>query len=187
METLLQQATDAKTNVSEKKWLVIYTRARWEKKVDQTLKQYGIESYCPLRIEQRQWADRKKLVELPLFVSYIFVRVNARDQALALYALGVINYVHFMGKPAVVRDHVIEQLKLNLANYRDIEVIGLQDVSIGDRVKIKEGLFNNQSGTVVKLQGKTVLMLLDQINCAIVTRVDKRNLITHQLTQANEN
>jgi hypothetical protein len=43
-----------------KNWFVIYTRARWEKKVDQLLKQQGINSYCPMRTVENQWADRKK-------------------------------------------------------------------------------------------------------------------------------
>lgn len=177
MEPHLHQKQIIRTSLSEKRWLVIYTRPRWEKKVDQTLKEKGIESYCPLRQEYRQWADRKKLVEIPLFISYLFVRVNAREQSLALYALGVINYVYFMGKPAVVSNYVIEQLKLNLYEYKDIEVVGLQGLSIGDRVKIKDGLFTDQCGKVLKLQGKNVLMLLDQIDCAIVTRVERKNLI----------
>lgn len=178
METLLHQIQSKSTSVLEKKWLVLYTRPRWEKKVNQSLIEKGIESYCPVRIEQRQWADRKKLIEIPLFVSYIFVKVNTREQEMALYTNGVINYVYFMGKPAVVPELTISQLKLNLTKYLDIEVIGTQNLSVGDRVKIKEGLFNNQSGSVIKLQGRNVLMLLDQINCAIVTRVDKSNLIT---------
>ena len=187
MEILLQQqAPIVKRLVPDKKWLVIYTRPRWEKKVDQTMREHGIESYCPVRLEQRQWADRKKMVEMPLFVSYLFVKVDAHEQASALYSSGVINYVHFMGKPAIVRDHLIEKLKANLAAYKDIEVIGMQDLGIGDRVKIREGLLTNQIGTVVKLQGRTVLMLLDEINCAIVTRIDKGNLINQKTKQTNE-
>lgn len=187
METLLQHKQQIlKPASTDKKWLVIYTRPRWEKKVDQSLKENGIESYCPLRQEQRQWADRKKVIDVPLFTSYLFVKVNALEQTRALYALGAINYIYFMGKPAVVTNQVIELLKLNLCNYSDAEVIGLQGLSVGDRVKIKDGLFNNQWGSITQLQGKNILMLLDQINCAIVTRVDRRNLINPTLSHINE-
>ena len=66
-------------NLHEKKWLVVYTRPRWEKKVDTLLKQQGIESYCPVRQVQSQWADRKKEVDLPLFNSYVFVYVTEAE------------------------------------------------------------------------------------------------------------
>ena len=92
-----------------------------------------------------------------------------------------------MGKPAVVPDDIIEQLKVNLSEYKDIEVMGLQDLSVGDRVKIKEGLFTNQWGSIIKLQGRNILMLLDQIDCAIVTRVERKNLSNANSTHINEN
>lgn len=187
METQVRTVNPGTVNLPEKKWLVVYTRPRWEKRVDQILKQQGIESYCPLRQVTNQWADRKKVVEFPLFVSYVFVRVNLREQAQVLYVLGVLNYVYYMGKPAVIRDCIIDQLKINLAEHKDVEVIGMQNLAIGDRARIREGLFNNQCGKIVQLQGRNVLMLLDSINCAIVTRVPVKNIVVQDLLQSNEN
>ena len=59
-----------------KKWLAVYTRPRWEKKVDQLLKEKGTESYCPLNKVRRKWSDRVKLIEEPLFKSYVFVKID---------------------------------------------------------------------------------------------------------------
>lgn len=174
-------------NLFEKKWLVVYTRPRWEKKVDGLLKQQGIESYCPVRQVQNQWADRKKDVDLPLFNSYVFVRVNPREESLVLYAMGVIGYVYYMQKPAVVRDNVIEEIKKNLTIYKDIEVINLQSISIGDRVLVKQGAFANQPGQVVQIQGKNVLMVFDNIHCALVTRVPFQHISVNNLNQNNKN
>ena len=63
-----------------KKWLAVYTRPRWEKKVDQLLKEQGTESYCPLNKVKRKWSDRVKTVEEPLFKSYVFVK-NFRQRS----------------------------------------------------------------------------------------------------------
>jgi transcription antitermination factor NusG len=56
-----------------KKWLVFYTKSRNEKSAYKNLKKFGFEPYLPLQKVLRQWSDRKKKVELPLFNSYIFV------------------------------------------------------------------------------------------------------------------
>jgi len=174
-------------NLNEKKWLVVYTRPRWEKKVDGLLRQQGIESYCPVRQVQNQWADRKKDVSLPLFNSYVFVRVNLRDEAAVLYCMGVMGYVYYMQRPAVVRDYVIDEIKKNLALYKDVEVVNLQGVSVGDRVQIKQGAFVNQFGQVVQIQGKNVLMIFDNIHCALVTRIPFQHISIQNLNQDNKN
>jgi transcription antitermination factor NusG len=171
----------------EKKWLVIYTRPRWEKKVDMLLKQQGIESYCPVRQVQNQWADRKKEVSLPLFNSYVFVRVNLREESAVLYCLGVMGYVYYMQRPAVVRDNVIEEIKRNLTIYKDIEVINLQNISVGDHVLVKQGAFANQPGQIVQIQGKNVLMIFDNIHCALVTRIPFQHIAINNLNQNNKN
>ena len=173
--------------LNEKKWLVIYTRPRWEKKVDMLLQRQGIESYCPLKQVQNQWADRKKEVSLPLFSSYVFVRVNLREEGLVLYCLGVMGYVYYMQHHAVVSDTVIEEIKRNLAIYKDVEVINLQSISIGDRVLVKQGAFANQPGQVVQIQGKNVLMVFDNIHCALVTRIPFQHIAIQNLNQNKKN
>lgn len=160
----------------EKKWLVIYTRPRWEKKVDKDLKEHGIEAYCPLRTVESQWADRKKMVSVPLFSSYVFVHVNLKEESSVLYTLGVLGYVYYMGRPAAVRDSVIEEIKTNLQRYRDAEVICLSNLSIGDHVSINQGVFASQHGKILQLQGKKVLMILDSIDCALVAQVPVQHI-----------
>lgn len=171
--------------VNEKKWLVIYTRPRWEKKVDQLLKMQGIESYCPLKIVENQWADRKKKVCLPLFNSYVFVKISERERDKVRYTLGVLNYIYYLGKPAVIRDSEIENLKYMMETYNDVEVVNLRDIAVGDRVQIKNGLFHNQEGKVIKVQGNNVLMVFDHLECALVTKVPFTNLILNSIIKGS--
>jgi len=187
MQPSLNTSKASISNLREKKWLVIYTRPRWEKKVDKLLKQQGIDSYCPVREVVNQWADRKKEVSLPLFSSYVFVRVDLFEQAKVLYVLGVMGYVYFMGRPAVVKDNIIEQIKYNLDHYKDLEMVSLEGIAIGDVVKIKAGVLTNQTGKVVEIKGKHVLMVFDSINCALVTRVLVQNLTIQNSNQNHEN
>ncbi len=172
METKISQYS-----TSSKDWLVVYTRPRWEKKVDSLLQSNGIESYCPVRKVENQWADRKKIVDLPLFSSYVFVKINSREEYKVRQTLGVLNFIYYMGRPAKIRDTEIERIKNATINYPDLEVVDLATISIGDRVSIKNGVLTNQQGSVIKIQGKSVLMVLDNLECALVSRVDASNLV----------
>jgi len=158
------------------KWFVIYTRARWEKKVDHLLKQQGINSFCPLKKVLSQWADRKKIVELPLFSSYVFVNINLKEELQVRQTHGVLNFIYFLGKPAIVQDNEIEKIKDILLKNPDAEVINLENICVGDRVRIKNGVLANHDGNIVKVSGKTVLMVFDHLDCALVTRVSVSDL-----------
>ena len=81
-----------------------------------------------------------------------------------------------MGRPAKIRDVEIDRIRDWMVNYPDLEVVDLTTISIGDRVSIKNGVFTNQQGSVIKVQGKSVLMVLDNLECALVSRVDTSNL-----------
>ncbi|RZK76874.1 MAG: UpxY family transcription antiterminator [Pedobacter sp.] len=172
MESELKYKTAVK-----KKWLVVYVRPRWERKVGLLLEEHGIESFCPTSTKENQWADRKKLVTTPLFSGYVFVRISDRDLSKVRYTIGVLNYIYFMGKPASIRDVEIERLKTIVNGYENLEVVALSALSTGDRVRIKSGLFHNQEGNIIQILGKKVLMSFDHLDCALVTRISVSSLI----------
>src|SRR5690606_39358625 len=76
-------------SVKRKNWYVVYTRSRWEKKTDLLLKEKSIQSFCPIVKTRRKWADRNKVVEFPLFSSYLFVYADPREQVQVRQTAGV--------------------------------------------------------------------------------------------------
>ncbi|MBE9601648.1 UpxY family transcription antiterminator [Pedobacter sp. MC2016-24] len=168
---------NASKPMPQRKWLVIYTRPRWEKKVDQTLKMQGIISYCPLRKEKHQWADRVKEIETPLFNSYIFVYVDPWEELKVRMTNGFINFVYYMGKPAIIRESVIENIKNIILVFPQAEILNMRGIAVGDLVRIKDGLMREKEGQVVKIQGKNVLMLIESLNCMMITTVAVGNLV----------
>ncbi|WP_316814807.1 UpxY family transcription antiterminator [Pedobacter nyackensis] len=160
-----------------RRWLVVYTRPRWEKKVDRLLKLQDIKSYCPLKRVTSQWSDRKKSVDFPLFSGYVFVWVSEREEYKVRQTLGVLNFIYYMAKPAVIKDSVIEKIEHLLRTEGDFEVIDSQELNPGDRIRIKSGIFYNQEGTVIKVQGKNVLMVFDHLNCALVSSTPINNVM----------
>jgi transcription antitermination factor NusG len=157
-------------------WYVVYTRPRWEKKVNESLKQQGIISYCPLRMVKNKWADRQKLVALPLFSSYVFVNINPREELKVRQANGVLNFVYYMGKLATVKDEIIDEIKSSLTLFPDAEVLNLQELAVGTRVKIEGGLMQHKEGYVIKNQVHHIIVVIDSLNCVLTARVPVGNL-----------
>ena len=101
-------------------WRSIH-RPRWEKKVNQLLTEKGLESYCPLNKVRRKWSDRVKVVEEPLFKSYVFVKVSDEDRTAVRMTTGAINFVYWQGKPAVIKEKEILAIKRFLDEYENVE------------------------------------------------------------------
>ncbi|MDB5229367.1 MAG: transcriptional activator RfaH [Chitinophagaceae bacterium] len=156
--------------VAAKKWYVLYTKPRWEKKIDQRLQNKGIESWCPTQKVERQWSDRKKVIEDPLFKSYVFVHIAENEKLAVLQTEGVLNFIHHVGKPAVVRDEEVNLIKSYLLQ-KDV-LINVQSASSFEaetKIKVTKGVFMNQTGTVLKNQGrKKVFVSLESIGQVMI-------------------
>lgn len=144
-----------KTEDSEKKWYAVYTKPRWEKKINTVLAKKGIESWCPLQRVQRQWSDRKKTIEDPLFKSYVFVRISEQERLRVLQTDGILNFVFYLSKPAVIRDSEIDAIKSFLLQKDAVLTVHALDSFDKDtRIKIKHGVFSEHTGTVLRTSGK---------------------------------
>lgn len=162
-----------------RKWLAVYTRPRWEKKVNQLLKEKGVESYCPLNKVRRKWSDRVKIVEEPLFKSYVFVKVNDEDRATVRMTAGAINFVYWQGKPAVIKEKEIAAIKKFLDEYENVEAKPI-DLKINQRVRITTGTLMDQEGMVLDLHRKTVKVAIDSLGYILVAYIDRTKLTSAQ-------
>ena len=106
--------------------------------MNQLLIEKGLESYCPLNKVRRKWSDRIKIVEEPLFKSYVFVKVNDDDRTAVRMTNGAINFVYWDGKPAVIREKEIIAIKRFLNEYENVEAIPA-DLKVNQRVRITNG------------------------------------------------
>jgi transcription antitermination factor NusG len=155
--------------VLEKKWHALYTKPRWEKKIDARLLLKGIDSWCPLQKVERQWSDRKKVIEEPLFKSYVFVRIDESERSNVLMTDGVLNFVYFLGKPAVIKDEEVNTIKMYLAE-KDarISIITEEGFRQGDKIKVNFGVFMDNEGTVLKGGKKKVYVQLQSLGQVMV-------------------
>jgi transcription antitermination factor NusG len=139
-------------------WYVLYTKPRQEKKVADSLNATGIEAYCPLVTVVKQWSDRKKKVQIPLINSYVFVNIDENHREAVFKVSGVVRYLFWLGKPAVVRAIEIEALQNSLEGIvASFEVSAIQKDTI---YKIPEGPFQGFEGIVKNVNATTIQLLL---------------------------
>lgn len=133
--------------------------------------QHGVESYCPLNKVQKKWSDRLKVIEEPLFKSYVFVKVNDTEKSEVRYIDGVVNYVYWLGKPAQIKDEEIEKIKRFLNEYRDVKVEQLSKLKSGDKVMVTSGIFIDHEAKVLESLHKKVILEISGLDCRLVATV----------------
>ena len=159
-----------------KNWYALYTRPRWEKKVAALLTQKDIDCYCPLNKVKKQWADRKKIVYEPLFTSYVFVNISPNHLIKAKETEGVVNFVYWQGRPAIVKQEEIETIKRFLSEYEHVSLERADSISTNDTIKITNGPLMMREGKVVEVRHKTIRVLIPTIGFNLVAEVEISNV-----------
>ncbi len=124
------------------KWFVIYTKPNFEIKVAEGINSIGLNAYCPVYTEIKQYSDRKKKVTKPLLKSYVLVQLTDTDRTKVFSIPGALRYVFWLGKPAEVRAEEIEILKTNLTGSYD--QVSISKLVKGKQYTIPAGPFKGQ-------------------------------------------
>ena len=131
------------------KWFVVYTKPNFEIKVAEGINSIGLNAYCPVYTEIKQYSDRKKKVTKPLLKSYVLVQLTDADRTKVFSIPGVLRYVFWLGKPAEVRAKEIEILKTNLTGSYD--QVSISKLVKGKQYTIAAGPFKGQTGKVLDI------------------------------------
>jgi len=161
---------------NQKYWYALYTKPRWEKKVHKLLSQKNFEAYCPLNKVKRKWTDRIKTIEEPLFRSYVFVKVADAERTEVRFVDGVLNFVYWNGKPAIVKEEEIIELKKFLSEFEDVQVSNI-DIKPADEVMLTSGVMMGAKGRVLRVMGpNTVEVRIESLGFLITAKFDKKSL-----------
>ena len=155
----------------EKNWYAVYTKPRWEKKIAETLAKKGYENYCPLNRVLRQWHDRKKIVFEPLFTSYVFVRAEENVLSEIRKVDGIINFVYWLRKPAIIQSAEIDTIKKFLNDYSNVQLEKVP-INVYDKVRILSGPLMDQKGQVIAVKSKTIKLLLPSLGYMMYAEVE---------------
>jgi transcription antitermination factor NusG len=163
--------------VEEKKhWYAVYSRSKAEKKAALELKAQNIEYYLPLIKQLRQWSDRKKWIEVPLFRSYVFVHIEQKDYFRVLHNPHLVRYVTFEGKAAAIPEQQIEAIRLFM-DEKEPELPEDIEWTKGQKVEVISGNLTGLTGELIEVNGKhKVKVQIDVIGKSITIYIPKNKL-----------
>lgn len=145
-------------------WYVIYTKPKWEKRVADQLTQLGVNCYCPLIKTTKQYSDRKKTLEVPLFSNYVFVQLADKDRNLVFLSRGAIRYLYWLGKHAIVKDKEISTIKEWLT---EDAVISISQYNVGETIKVNSGPFLNHDAVIKEVTNSHYVLILESLGCVL--------------------
>jgi len=155
--------------------MVIYTKPRHEKKSADILKSSGIDVFLPLQKQLKVWSDRKKWVESPLFPGYLFVNISSNEYFKVLNSYGIVKFICFNRKPAIVPDDVVISLqKIICSEINNYIEVNETELSIGEEVHINKGPLKGIKGKLLNFKGKNKIAV--EIECmkkTVLVEIDK--------------
>lgn len=153
-----------------KNWYALYTKPRWEKKVADLLSAKGIESYCPVTRVPRQWSDRKKMITVPLFTGYVFVNLDEKRQVAVRSTTGVINFVYWLNKPAIIQEEEITLIKRFLNENENVQLERVE-IRSNDTVRVTHGVLFGLEGTALSASRNVIKVLLPSLGFMMTAEV----------------
>ncbi len=147
-------------------WYVLYTTARAEKQVELKLQAEGVETYLPLHKCPRKWSDRVKMVEMPLFSSYIFVNTTDEKLRTLIRVSGVARIVYYNGKPAVMRPKEIEAIREFVQKAAEREC----EFGLSEEVLVACGPLKDISGKIKKIGRKYLILHIEQMGITVCVK-----------------
>jgi transcription antitermination factor NusG len=165
--------------IESKKWFVLRTKPRQEKKAAAYLSDAGFDVYIPLRETIKIWSDRKKKVEEPIIPSYIFIHISERDRSSIFPAIGVTNYMYWLKKPVVIRDKEMEQMQTWFSNHA-AEEIKSRELTVGSNVRIESGVMQGKEGVIERIGSKFITLSIPKLGMRF--QVDKPSTLIKKVS-----
>ncbi len=174
-ELSLQAAPALPAGYLEPRWYAAYTCARHEKRVAEQLARRSVELFLPLYETVHRWKNGRARLQLPLFPSYVFVRIALKDRLRVLEIPSVVRLVGFNGLPTALPDDEMEALRNALV--RRLRAEPHPYLTAGRRVRINSGPFVGLEGILVRRKGNLrVVLSLDLIMRSVVVDIDSADL-----------
>jgi transcription antitermination factor NusG len=156
-------------------WFAVYTRAHHEKNVAEQLRCRGIEHFLPLYTSARRWKDRVKVLQMPLFAGYLFVRVFPSQFLDVLRTHGVSMLVG-SPKPLPLAEKEIVQLRTWLSLSLAVEPNPY--LRVGQLVRVRRGPLTDVEGILVRKKNALRLVVsIDLIQRSVALEIDAADIV----------
>lgn len=149
-------------------WRVLYTKPRAEKRACEALEEKGCQLYLPVVKTLKQWSDRKKKIEEPLFKSYLFIYGTLAQTLEAAQHPHIVTVVRFGTQPAVVRPDEIAAIRLAVADEKAVTVVAGK-LQVGQQVRVVQGALRNREGILTEFRGtKRIAIEIESLGCSLL-------------------
>lgn len=168
---------------SSKSWYAVYTNSRTEKKLALELSKKGITQYLPIISTKKQWSDRIKTVLVPVFPSYVFVKIDIRIEKLkVLETSGAVKFVSIGETPIVIDEEDIEMIRQIVTEYPDrIKIEREKMLAPGKKVLIRSGPFKDRKARVIRKGSKSsILVSISGMKTTVSLELDSELLETDE-------
>jgi len=153
------------------RWYALYTRPRHEKAVAEQLIKREMEAFLPVREVLSRWKDRRKLVQLPLFPGYVFVRTSLTHKRQVVSTDGVVCMVSFQGSPAPIPDEEIEAVREICLTKLPCDPYPY--LTEGRWVRVVRGPLDGLTGILVRKKSKHRLVVsIDILQQSVAVEID---------------
>ncbi len=154
-------------------WYAVQTRARHEKVVAQRLSERGVVNFFPTVTEVHRWSDRKKIVELPLFGCYLFVRLMPRNEELQK-VLRIDSVLGFVGASKIgtpIPDEQIDAVRILVSEQLPYSCHPF--LKTGQRVRVRSGALDGLEGILLSRKGDSKLVIsVDAMQRSLAVQID---------------
>lgn len=162
--------------VKGEQWYAVQTRPCCERMASDHLRSSGIEAFLPVHEELHTWSDRKKLVLVPMFPGYVFVRIRLREARLAvLRTPGVRKFVTFNGSVASIEPAQIDAVRLLME--RKIPCSVGPPIPVGTRIRIQGGVLDGLEGTLSQSSRQTLVITIEPLQRSITVDARGYNVV----------
>ena len=153
-------------------WYAVRVRSNFEQTTASHLRDRGLEEFCPSYQSERQWSDRKKIIQKSLFPGYVFCRLDPQQRLLLMTTPGVVNLVGFGKEPCPIPDQEIERVRTMVQS--GSLVMPWPFLAEGQTVLIEHGPLAGLEGHLQLIKGKSrILVSVTLLKRSVSAEIDR--------------
>ena len=160
----------------QKNWYLVYTKPKCEKKVTALLTKRKIENFCPQNQKQIKHLRKSKLVNEPLFNSYVFVCIEKENLPPIKNIENVLNVVFWKGVPAIISEDEIDIIKNFVTDHKDIR-IEKSRVNTEDFAKVVDPPSYTIDGNILTLKNTSVKVNLPSLGYILIAEIEREEAV----------
>lgn len=157
-------------------WCAVYTRHQHEKTVSDMLAAKGFEVFLPLYESTRRWKDRRKVLSLPLFPCYVFVRGAIERRLPVLTTPGVHMIISRGERVATVPENEIDAIRRTVEGHFRVEPHPF--LRCGERVRVVRGSLDGVEGVLTRKKNLYRLVIsVEMLAQSVAVEVDAMDVV----------